>query len=61
MTIQNLIDKLNKIEDKTKTIGLLKYDSDWDNFYILNEISVTQEQFANNELACGQKECDYYI
>ena len=60
MTIQELIDELNKIEDKSKTIGILRWNSSFEHYSTNTNI----KPFSRDELSDfkGKEDrCDYYI
>jgi len=61
MTIQNLIDELNLIEDKNKTIGIAEWNTELGCYECSNSLEITSKDIVSENNRWDNCECDYYL
>ena len=61
MTIEELINILNQIEDKSKTIGIAIYNKEIGCYECSNSLEVTSKEIISENSRWDNCDCDYYL
>ena len=61
MIVQELIDKLNKIDDKNKTIGIAEWNTELGCYECSNTLEITSKEVVSGKSRFDNCDCDYYV
>lgn len=61
MTIEELINELNQIEDKNKTIGIAEWNMELGCYECSDTLEITSKEIVSENSRFDNCKCDYYL
>lgn len=61
MIVKELIDILNKIENKDKTIGIAEWNTELGCYECSNTLAIIPKEVVSDNSRFDNCECDYYV